>query len=160
MAKHRTVGDVRGKGLLMGIEMVSDQQTKATFPSAQHAAFQLAEICLRRGLVIYPGGGTADGGGVHLNANILDQWLYLWLNGGINRTSQIGVTGLTQRLGEEDAFRMGERAYYRAITTYMTPNSSFESFRAAMLQSVADLAGQESAEFSEAWDAFEAIGLR
>jgi adenosylmethionine-8-amino-7-oxononanoate aminotransferase len=61
LLKHRTVGDVRGKGLLMGIELVKDQRTKETFPPAMRANAQLAAICLRRGLVIYPGGGTADG---------------------------------------------------------------------------------------------------
>ncbi len=61
LLKHRSVGDVRGKGLLMGIELVKDQQTKETFPPALRANAKLAAICLRRGLVIYPGGGTADG---------------------------------------------------------------------------------------------------
>jgi adenosylmethionine-8-amino-7-oxononanoate aminotransferase len=61
MLKHRTVGDVRGKGLLMGIELVKDRRTRDTFPPAMRANAQLAAICLRRGLVIYPGGGTADG---------------------------------------------------------------------------------------------------
>ncbi|MBI1800650.1 MAG: aspartate aminotransferase family protein [Chloroflexi bacterium] len=61
LLKHRTVGDVRGKGLLMGIEIVKDQRTKETFPPALRANARLAAICLRRGLVTYPGGGTADG---------------------------------------------------------------------------------------------------
>jgi adenosylmethionine-8-amino-7-oxononanoate aminotransferase len=61
LLKHRSVGDVRGKGLLMGIELVKDQRSRETFPAAQRANAQLAAICLRRGLVIYPGGGTADG---------------------------------------------------------------------------------------------------
>jgi adenosylmethionine-8-amino-7-oxononanoate aminotransferase len=61
MLKHRSVGDVRGKGLLMGIELVADQLTRETFPPALRANARLAAICLQRGLVIYPGGGTADG---------------------------------------------------------------------------------------------------
>jgi adenosylmethionine-8-amino-7-oxononanoate aminotransferase len=61
LLKHRTVGDVRGKGLLMGIEIVKDQATKETFPAAMRANALLAAICLKRGLVVYPGGGTADG---------------------------------------------------------------------------------------------------
>ena len=59
--KHRTVGEVRGKGLLMGIEIVKNQQTKETFPPAQRVNAQLAALALKHGLVIYPGGGTADG---------------------------------------------------------------------------------------------------
>ncbi|MBI5878881.1 MAG: aspartate aminotransferase family protein [Chloroflexi bacterium] len=61
LLKHRTVGEVRGKGLLMGIELVRDQHTKEPFPPGQRANAQLAAIALRCGLVIYPGGGTADG---------------------------------------------------------------------------------------------------
>ncbi len=61
LLKHRCVGDVRGKGLLMGIEIVKDQQSKEMFPPALRANARLAAICLQRGLVIYPGGGTADG---------------------------------------------------------------------------------------------------
>ena len=104
--------------------------------------------------------GTSDSGGVHVNANILNQWLYLWLNGGTNRTSRIAVTGLTTRLGQDAAFRLGERAYYRALTRYLSPSSSFRTFRAAMLQAITDLAGSGSPAVSEATSAFNAIGLR
>lgn len=61
LLRHRIVGDVRGKGLLMGIELVQDQATKQPFPAAQRINAKLASICLENGLVIYPGGGTADG---------------------------------------------------------------------------------------------------
>ena len=61
LLKHRVIGDVRGKGLLMGIEIVKDKQTKETFPPSLRANAKLASICLKRGLAIYPGGGTADG---------------------------------------------------------------------------------------------------
>ena len=61
LLKHRTVGDVRGKGLLMGIELVQDKASKQPFPAARRVNAQLAAICLKHGLVIYPGGGTADG---------------------------------------------------------------------------------------------------
>lgn len=104
--------------------------------------------------------GTFDSGGVHVNANILNQWLYLWLNGGTNRTSRLAVTGLTARLGQDAAFRLGERAYYRALQRYLSPSSTFRTFRAAMLQSITDLAGASSPAVAEATSAFNAIGLR
>jgi 4-aminobutyrate aminotransferase/(S)-3-amino-2-methylpropionate transaminase len=47
--KYRTVGDVRGKGLLLGIELVQDRRTKAPVPRA--VAQALYQECLRRGLV-------------------------------------------------------------------------------------------------------------
>jgi adenosylmethionine-8-amino-7-oxononanoate aminotransferase len=58
---HPIVGDVRGLGLLMGVELVRDPKTKAPFPPEQKVAALVAGEALRRGLVLYPGTGTADG---------------------------------------------------------------------------------------------------
>jgi adenosylmethionine-8-amino-7-oxononanoate aminotransferase len=55
------VGDIRGKGLMIGIELVKDQATKEPFPASQGIKGILTKACLEAGVVIYPGGGTADG---------------------------------------------------------------------------------------------------
>jgi 4-aminobutyrate aminotransferase-like enzyme len=47
--KHRSVGEVRGKGLMLGIELVQDRGTKAPLPKPVTQA--LYQECLRRGLV-------------------------------------------------------------------------------------------------------------
>ena len=47
--KHRIVGDVRGKGLLLGIELVSDRKTKELV--SRDFTKALFQECLRRGLV-------------------------------------------------------------------------------------------------------------
>jgi len=47
--KHRCVGEVRGKGLMLGIELVNDRQTRA--PLAKDVTRALYQECLRRGLV-------------------------------------------------------------------------------------------------------------
>ena len=47
--KHRCVGEVRGKGLMLGIELVRDRQTKA--PLGKDVTRDLYQECLRRGLV-------------------------------------------------------------------------------------------------------------
>ncbi|OQX29900.1 MAG: hypothetical protein B0D92_01330 [Spirochaeta sp. LUC14_002_19_P3] len=55
------VGDVRGKGLLLGVELVKDQKSKQPFPAALKAANRLTETALEQGIVLYPGGGTVNG---------------------------------------------------------------------------------------------------
>ena len=47
--KHRVIGDVRGAGLLLGLELVKDRQTKELVSKEQTKA--LFQECLRRGLV-------------------------------------------------------------------------------------------------------------
>lgn len=67
MAKLQTlydcpiVGDVRGKGLMIGIEFVKDQATKEPFDTTVGLKNKIMEACLDEGLVIYPGGGSVDG---------------------------------------------------------------------------------------------------
>ncbi|MHB8574242.1 MAG: aspartate aminotransferase family protein [Dehalococcoidia bacterium] len=55
------VGDVRGMGLMRGIEFVRDQQTKAPFPRGLGVAERIGQAAFDRGLIIYPGFGNADG---------------------------------------------------------------------------------------------------
>ena len=47
--KHRVVGEVRGKGLLLGIELVKDRRTRE--PLSRDVTRALYQECLRRGLV-------------------------------------------------------------------------------------------------------------
>jgi adenosylmethionine-8-amino-7-oxononanoate aminotransferase len=58
---HRHVGDIRGRGLFRGIELVADRATKEPFdPSLKlHARVKFAAF--ERGLACYPAGGPADG---------------------------------------------------------------------------------------------------
>ncbi|MEP6574645.1 MAG: aminotransferase class III-fold pyridoxal phosphate-dependent enzyme, partial [Gemmatimonadota bacterium] len=55
------VGDVRGKGLLAGIEFVADKTTRAPFPRAKKLAEKFAQAALDEGLIIWPNVGQADG---------------------------------------------------------------------------------------------------
>ena len=55
------VGDVRGKGMLAGIELVADRATKRAFPRAMLVAETLVACALERGLVVWPNVGHADG---------------------------------------------------------------------------------------------------
>lgn len=55
------VGDIRGMGLLLGIEFVSDAKTREPFPSDMNIASRVYDAALRRGVLTYPIQGCVDG---------------------------------------------------------------------------------------------------
>lgn len=55
------VGDIRGRGLFIGVELVKDRQTKATFDPALKLHAAIKRNAMSRGLLVYPMGGTVDG---------------------------------------------------------------------------------------------------
>jgi adenosylmethionine-8-amino-7-oxononanoate aminotransferase len=57
----RHVGDVRGRGLLAGIEFVEDEATRAPFPRAVKFAETFTDAALEAGLTVWPNVGHADG---------------------------------------------------------------------------------------------------
>ena len=61
LATHSIVGDVRGKGLFAGIELVRDKRTKEPFPLKAQISVKVGAEALRRGLITYPGSGSVDG---------------------------------------------------------------------------------------------------
>ena len=63
-ARHRCIGDVRGKGLYAGVELVTDRATKAVMTAAQIK--QIVERCQERGVIV-----GRSGGGRHLGNTII-----------------------------------------------------------------------------------------
>jgi len=53
MTKHEFIGDVRGKGLLLAFELVSDRATMAPLPVGLNAYNRLVDIAYDNGLIIY-----------------------------------------------------------------------------------------------------------
>lgn len=55
------VGDIRGRGLLAGIEFVADTETRVPFPRSARFAERITAAAQRAGLMVWPNTGHADG---------------------------------------------------------------------------------------------------
>ncbi|MCT8999783.1 aspartate aminotransferase family protein [Chelativorans intermedius] len=60
-ADHPHVGDIRGRGLFLGLELVADRETKEPFDPALKLHARVKTQAMARGLMVYPAGGTIDG---------------------------------------------------------------------------------------------------
>jgi adenosylmethionine-8-amino-7-oxononanoate aminotransferase len=58
---HRHVGEIRGMGLLLGIEFVADKETREPFPREQNIAERVRQAALEQGVLTYPSQGCVDG---------------------------------------------------------------------------------------------------
>jgi len=65
LGSHRRVGehvgDIRGRGFFWGVELVANRASKAPFDAGLKLNARIKTEALQRGLLCYPGGGTADG---------------------------------------------------------------------------------------------------
>jgi adenosylmethionine-8-amino-7-oxononanoate aminotransferase len=63
LSDHPYVGNIRGRGLFWGVELVADKATQQPFPVADAVAMGIAELGLSEphNIAIYPGSGTVDG---------------------------------------------------------------------------------------------------
>jgi adenosylmethionine-8-amino-7-oxononanoate aminotransferase len=52
--RHPVIGDVRGRGLLLGIELVKDRDTREPFPAEKNMNLRLTAECRKQGLILYP----------------------------------------------------------------------------------------------------------
>ena len=59
--QHEHVGDIRGRGLFVGIELVRDRATKEPFAPQRRLHAAIKTEAMARGLMVYPMGGTIDG---------------------------------------------------------------------------------------------------
>ncbi|MED5608860.1 aspartate aminotransferase family protein [Pseudomonas sp. JH-2] len=58
---HPHIGDIRGRGLFQGLELVAERDAKAPFPAEAKLHARIKKAAMQEGLLCYPMGGTLDG---------------------------------------------------------------------------------------------------
>ena len=58
---HPNVGEIRGRGLMVGLELVADRETRGPFPRVDRVAERVVRAARDAGLLLYSGTGLADG---------------------------------------------------------------------------------------------------
>ncbi|MGP9041732.1 M4 family metallopeptidase [Cytobacillus kochii] len=94
--------------------------------------------------------GSLDNGGVHINSSINNKAAYLVSEGGEHYG--VEVTGV----GREKT----EQIFYRALSVYLTPNSTFAMMRQAAIDAAEDLYGEDSAAVTAVEQAYNAVGVQ
>ncbi|AHV94103.1 aminotransferase class-III family protein [Bordetella holmesii ATCC 51541] len=61
LGEHPHVGDIRGRGLFVGVELVAERDDKTAFDPALNLHARVKREAMARGLMVYPMGGTIDG---------------------------------------------------------------------------------------------------
>jgi adenosylmethionine-8-amino-7-oxononanoate aminotransferase len=61
LGDHPHVGDIRGRGLFWGVELVADRASKLPFDPGRRLHADIKSAAMERGLMVYPMGGTIDG---------------------------------------------------------------------------------------------------
>jgi adenosylmethionine-8-amino-7-oxononanoate aminotransferase len=61
LGEHPHVGDIRGRGLFRGVELVADRVTKTPFDPGKRLAANIKKAAFAQGLICYPMSGTRDG---------------------------------------------------------------------------------------------------
>ncbi len=89
---------------------------------------------------------------VHYSSGIANNAFVLLTQGGTNKTSGQEVK---DGIGMEASLKI----FGRALTTYMTPSTTFSQARAATIQAATDMFGAESAEVAKVKEVWTAVGV-
>jgi thermolysin len=98
--------------------------------------------------------GPADNGGVHINSGIGNQFYFLAIEGGTNRTSGLTVQGVG--FGNRDQI---EKVVFRAFTQLMPADATYAVARMATIQAARDLFGSNSNAERAITEAWTAVGV-
>ena len=60
--RYEEVGDIRGRGFFIGVELVGDRRTKQPFPADRRINLEIGRHAFENGLIVYPCAGSAGGG--------------------------------------------------------------------------------------------------
>jgi adenosylmethionine-8-amino-7-oxononanoate aminotransferase len=61
VARHEHVGEIRGRGLLVGLEVVADRESRAAFPRAARVTEGIVAAARAAGVLVYSSTGNANG---------------------------------------------------------------------------------------------------
>jgi adenosylmethionine-8-amino-7-oxononanoate aminotransferase len=61
LGDHPAVGEIRGRGLMVGLELVADRESRRAFPRSDLVAERVVRAARERGVLLYSGTGLADG---------------------------------------------------------------------------------------------------
>ena len=61
LAPHPHLGEIRGRGLMVGLELVADRETRAPFPRAERLTERVVRAARDNGILVYSGTGNANG---------------------------------------------------------------------------------------------------
>ena len=61
LGDHPAVGEIRGRGLLVGLELVEDRESRRPYPRAARVTEAIVDAARERGVLLYSGTGQANG---------------------------------------------------------------------------------------------------
>jgi hypothetical protein len=61
LGEHPSVGDIRGRGLMVGVELVADRELREPYPRSAKLVETISRIAREHGVLVYGGTGNANG---------------------------------------------------------------------------------------------------
>ncbi|MDR3220789.1 MAG: aspartate aminotransferase family protein [Candidatus Accumulibacter sp.] len=95
LGPHPFVGDIRGRGLFIGVELVQDRTGKTPFDPARKLHAKVKSQAMSNGLMVYPMGGTIDG---RLGDHVLLAPPFIATQGDLDKVVDLLATSIQQAI--------------------------------------------------------------